>query len=123
MSVTPTPDLTAILYEKIIEVQKVAERSRNLKGTYVKLINNATASMHAVTRELSARAQLGMSEQAEEEMAILRRETASLRNENRHLQKEMEVIHKKLRDLEAAPPTVSATRTAQGKNSSPPSLR
>lgn len=59
MTVTPTPDLVAILYEKISEIQKVAEKSRNLKGTCVKLINDATISMHAATRELSVRAQLG----------------------------------------------------------------
>lgn len=63
MTETPTLDLVAILYEKIAEVQKIAEKSRNLKDTYVKLINNATTSMHAATRELSLRAQLGQSEQ------------------------------------------------------------
>lgn len=119
MSVTPTPDLAAILNERIAEVQNVAERSRNLKRIYVKLINNATDSMHAAARELFVRAQLGVPEQAEEEMTVLRRETASLRNENRHLQKEMEAIRKKLRDLEAASPTVPATRTARGRSPSP----
>lgn len=89
MTETPIFDL-AILYEKIKEVQKVAEKSRNLKGTYVKIINNATSSMHAATRKLSVRAQLGQTEQAEEEMAVLRRETATLRRENK--QREMEVI-------------------------------
>lgn len=54
---TPTPDLVAILYEKISEIQKVAEKSRNLKGTYVKLINVAATSIHAATRELSVRTQ------------------------------------------------------------------
>lgn len=58
--------------KKIAEVQKVAEKSKNLKGTYMKLINNATTSMYAATRELSIRAQLRQSEQAEE-MAVLRR--------------------------------------------------
>lgn len=94
MTVAAMPDLVAMMYEKIMEVQKVAEKSRNLKGTYVKLINNAATSMHAATRELSIRAQLVQSEQAEEEMAALRRETATLRNENKHLQREIETIRK-----------------------------
>lgn len=120
MAVTPTPDLAAILYEKIQEVQKVAERSRNLKGTYVKLINNATASMHAATRELSVRAQLGQSEQAEEEMATLRRETATLRRENKHLQNEMETIRRRLLELESVPISTRATGGVKEGILSPP---
>lgn len=73
MTVTSIPGLAAILYEKISEIQKVAEKSRNLKNTYVKLINNATISMYAATRELSVRAQFGQTEQSEEEMATLQR--------------------------------------------------
>lgn len=59
--------------------------------------------MHAATLELSVRAQLGQTEQAEEEMATLRRETAMLRRENKHLQREMEIIQKTLLELESVP--------------------
>lgn len=105
MATASTPDL-ATLYEKISEVQKLAEKSRNLKGTYVKLINCATAQMHAATRELSLRAQLGQSERAEEEVATLRRETATLRRENKHLLQEIETIRKRLFELESAPSSI-----------------
>lgn len=119
MAVTPTPDLTSVLYEKISEIQKVAERSKNLKGTYVKLINNATAMMHAAAKELSTRAQLSQTEQAEEEMT-LRRETVSLRNENKYLKREMDNIRKRLRELEAGSACVPvADRILQERNPSP----
>lgn len=96
-------------------------KSRNLKGTYVKIINKAS-SMHAATRELSVRAQLSQTEQTEEEIAVLRRETATLRRENKHLQWEMEAIRTRLLELESGPAVISVA-SQTGERISPPPTR
>lgn len=118
---TSTSELTATIHEKVQEIQKITDRSKNLKGTYVKTLNEATIKIQFATKELSARAQLAQPECAEKEMAVLRREIAVLLEENRYLKGEADNLRKKVRESEAVPvPTPAAPLAKREKTPSPP---
>lgn len=90
----------------------------DLKKTFVKTSNDAAIK---IIQELLARAQLAQTERAEKEMAALRREIASFREENKYLKGEVDRVRKTMREYEAAPVSTPVIPIAnREKISSPP---
>lgn len=80
---------TATSYADII--RKVAERSKNLRGGWVKELKEAAAAVVAAVEALSKRTQLPQNEEVEEEMDKFRKEIRELKHNNKRMQLQLAV--------------------------------
>lgn len=84
-------------------IRKVAERSKNLKGTCIKELKEAAAAVTAAVETLAKRAQLPQAEAVEEEMEKFRKEIRDLKYNNKKMQAQLAQCQKELRERDEFP--------------------
>lgn len=123
----PSVDLTVEAMEQASIINNVADISRNLKGTNVKILRDAATTIRAVVTILADRLQSGNPNVEEErvELSKLRKEIHELRRqkeeneiicteikvikeERQIMNKEIELLKKLIQDLSNAPPNYPA---------------
>ncbi|XP_048479019.1 uncharacterized protein LOC125488950 [Plutella xylostella] len=99
----PTADLNAFIAAQLSTVEGVADRSRNLKGTFVHSLRLAARQVQAATTELVERTVSGRNEERlERENAELRSQVAALSSRLEDLAKEVATL-RQTQDQVAAP--------------------
>lgn len=96
----PSRDLIAVILE---EVLKVSQGAKNLKGTYVKVLNTAYVALRSAAGVMAVRTEEGREGTAREsvgEVETLRLELARERREKESLLKKTEKLEERVRRLE-----------------------
>lgn len=112
----PTADLNACIADQLSMVEKVADRSKNLKGSFVHGLRLAVRKMQAATTELVQRTVSGRNEERlERENAELRSQVATLSSRLEDLAKEVATLQNGAACLQAADQAaVSAAKSHGG---------
>jgi len=96
----PTPDITSEMMQVISTIEKVATTSRNLKGTYIRVLRMAALKVHAGVDFLAHRTQEGRCGVTEEVTAVLRRKVRGLQLDKERMEKELEQASLSRREAE-----------------------
>lgn len=92
---------TAISYADTI--RKVAERSENLKGTWIKELKEAAAAVAAAVDTLARKTQTPQAETVEETIESFRKEIKELKYQNKKMQLQLTHYQKELRERDEFP--------------------
>jgi len=113
--------------DAVATVEKIANKSSKLKGTYVKYLRDAAESISSASKQLGALTSSEEVTKLERENASLRAENSSLKETISRLQSDVEDIKKEIRGMAgkpSSPPVLvtppSSSPSSEDKNEPPP---